>query len=72
MKKLVLGLMVMCSMNVVANEQQELVLKELIIKVNIEAEKNIQLMQQKLEKEIELKMENEIEKTLKLADVKEI
>ncbi len=72
MKKLVLALMVMCSMNVVANEQQELVLKELIIKVNIEAEKNIQLMQQKLEKEIELKMENEIEKTLKLADVKEI
>ncbi len=72
MKKLVLALMVMCSMNVVANEQQELVLKELIIKVNIEAEKNIQLMQQKLEKEIELKMENEIEKNLKLADVKEI
>lgn len=72
MKKLVLALMVMCSMNVVANEQQELVLKELIIKVNIEAEKNIQLMQQKLEKEIELKMENEIEKTLKLADVKEM
>lgn len=64
MKKLVLALMVTCSMNVVANEQEKIDL--LIQQVNLEMEKKVELMQTNLEKEISEKIEIEIKETIKI------
>lgn len=64
MKKLVLALMVMSSMNVVANEQEKMDL--LIQQVNLEMEKQVELMQTNLEKEISEKIEIEIKETIKI------
>ncbi len=64
MKKLVLALMVTCSMNVVANEQEKIDL--LIQQVNLEMEKQVELMQTNLEKEISEKIEIEIKETIKI------
>ncbi len=64
MKKLVLALMVTCSMNVIANEQEKIDL--LIQQVNLEMEKQVELMQTNLEKEISEKIEIEIKETIKI------
>lgn len=64
MKKLVLALMVTCSMNVIANEQEKMDL--LIQQVNLEMEKQVELMQTNLEKEISKKIEIEIKETIKI------
>lgn len=64
MKKLVLALMVTCSMNVIANDQEKMDL--LIQQVNLEMEKQVELMQTNLEKEISEKIEIEIKETIKI------
>jgi len=70
MKKLVLALMVMVSMNVVANEQEKVDL--LIQEVNLEMDKQVKLMQANLEKEIAEKIENEIDNTIKIVETEKI
>lgn len=70
MKKLVLALMVMVSMNVVANEQEKVDL--LIQEVNLEMDKQVKLMQANLEKEISEKIEKEIDNTIKIVETEKI
>lgn len=69
MKKLVLALMIACSMNVVANEKE---VDLLVKKVSIKMDKQIELIQTSLEKEMLEKIEKDIEMKIKVAETEKV
>lgn len=69
MKKLVLALMVVCSMNAVANEKE---VDLLVKKVSIKIDKQIKLIQTSLEKEMLEKIEKDIEMKIKVAETEKV
>lgn len=69
MKKLVLALMIACSMNAVANEKE---VDLLVKKVSIKMDKQIELIQTSLEKEMLEKIEKDIELKIKVSETEKV